>query len=314
MATVVLIMVAAGFLGGSVATGLSADDRNWTSWRWNLLIGLGAALLVPLFLQTVSSSLLKDLLKPQDGVQSPIDLLIFSGFALLAAISARGFITTLSDRVLREVKEAKEKAREAGSKADEARSKADEAKSEVTQAKSELTATTAVLEETRSELSDVASKGDQTRGVALAANDAVKYGLRETSSTRQATASALETIKPGPKQDDPWSGQFGGLSEANGRKVDARILAVPDRPGWCSVVLRVTSTDPARPLEGEVQFYLHPTFGDTKPVVPVREGQAVLAFTSWGAFTVGVLADGGATRLELNLAEQPDAPEPWRSR
>jgi hypothetical protein len=33
-----------------------------------------------------------------------------------------------------------------------------------------------------------------------------------------------------------------------------------------------------------------------------------------GAFTVGVAADDGNTRLELDLAQLPDAPEMFRSR
>jgi hypothetical protein len=33
-----------------------------------------------------------------------------------------------------------------------------------------------------------------------------------------------------------------------------------------------------------------------------------------GAFTVGVLADDGDTRLELDLSAVPDAPADWRGR
>jgi hypothetical protein len=39
-----------------------------------------------------------------------------------------------------------------------------------------------------------------------------------------------------------------------------------------------------------------------------------LKLTAWGAFTVGVLADEGRTKLELDLSELEDAPEDFRSR
>jgi hypothetical protein len=67
-------------------------------------------------------------------------------------------------------------------------------------------------------------------------------------------------------------------------------------------------------VQGHVQFYLHPTFANWRPVVPVVDGRAHLSVLSWGAFTVGVLADNGATRLELDLSTLPEADEPWRSR
>ena len=70
----------------------------------NILAGIGAALLMPLFLSMLSSSLLPDMLAADPKLD---DFLVFGGFCLLAAISARTFIQTLSDKILREVKETK---------------------------------------------------------------------------------------------------------------------------------------------------------------------------------------------------------------
>ena len=46
----------------------------------------------------------------------------------------------------------------------------------------------------------------------------------------------------------------------------------------------------------------------------MQGGRAVLEQRAWGAYTVGVAADGGQTRLELNLAELADAPSLFRER
>lgn len=63
-----------------------------------------------------------------------------------------------------------------------------------------------------------------------------------------------------------------------------------------------------------MQFFLHPTFhGNDRPVVAVTPGgTADLALTAWGAFTVGAIADNGATKLELDLAELPAAPAEFK--
>ncbi|PKK37416.1 hypothetical protein BWI96_05980 [Siphonobacter sp. SORGH_AS_0500] len=61
-----------------------------------LILGIVAASLVPLFLNSVSSALLDD--------KNDITILIFVGFCLLAAISSSSFIDALSQRILNQVK------------------------------------------------------------------------------------------------------------------------------------------------------------------------------------------------------------------
>jgi hypothetical protein len=48
------------------------------------------------------------------------------------------------------------------------------------------------------------------------------------------------------------------------------------------------------------------------PVGP--DGTAHLQLAAWGAFTIGVIADGGKTELELDLAEVPGFPEVFKNR
>lgn len=279
MLIVLTIIVSAGIAGGTVNIALSKPDRfDWRVWIWSVIAGIGAAFLIPLFLKTVTSKLLSGIL---DGSSGAEDFLVFGAFCLLAAISSKAFIQTLTDKVLKEVKEARQDAMDAKQTASEVIAVAKEAKND-----------------------------------ARIAQDAADYGVtsKPPESIKRAFAAA-PAIQPGNVDDDPWAGQFGGRSEANGRVLEARITQISDRPGWCSVWIGVRSTSPDKnPLKGFVDFYLHPTFNNSKPHVHVVRGRAELNLKAWGAFTVGAIADDGKTLLELDLAKHPDAKEPWKMR
>ena len=82
---------------------------------------------------------------------------------------------------------------------------------------------------------------------------------------------------------------------------------------WFLIDLSVESDD-LTPLGGDVEFHLHPSFKPSVVRVPVQKGRATCRTSGWGAFTAGAIADNGLTRLELNLAELPDAPTVFRDR
>jgi hypothetical protein len=117
-------------------------------------------------------------------------------------------------------------------------------------------------------------------------------------------------------QYDPHKGRWGGQPTDNGRELRATVRPAEDDLDriWFDVDLEVRSTDPVnRPLVGVVTFFLHPSFSpDVRTATPV-DNAAVLTLRSLGAFTVGAVADDGATRLELDLAELPSAPEAFRA-
>jgi DNA-binding MarR family transcriptional regulator len=93
------------------------DDSNLAK---SITLGIGAAFLVPLFLNTISSSLLNEIRdKPNDQTKN---ILVFFGFCLVGAISSKTFIQTISRRVLEEAREAKQAAKAAGKKAEEIQS------------------------------------------------------------------------------------------------------------------------------------------------------------------------------------------------
>lgn len=132
--------------------------------------------------------------------------------------------------------------------------------------------------------------------------------------TEARDVKSLTEVLPGDHENDPWKGQFGGLAESNGRKLSASVNAMSDDEEWFLVHLRVESTDKSRPLKGVVQFFLHDSFPNDRPVVEAVGGVAELRLTAWGAFTAGVLSDEGRTRLELDLAEDRSFPALFRSR
>jgi len=104
------VMILAGFYGGIVNYFLESEKTEARSklslWQM-VVIGIGAAFLVPLFLTLISSNLVN--LKQLEFSK----ILVFFGFCLIAAISSRRFIMTISERILKEVKEAKNVAAQA---------------------------------------------------------------------------------------------------------------------------------------------------------------------------------------------------------
>jgi DNA-binding HxlR family transcriptional regulator len=110
----VAIMAVAGALGGSINHFLTRDDAKESYLGRCLLVGVGASFLVPLFLRMVSSNLVD----PKTDLPST-NYLVFFGFCLLAAISSKAFIQTLSDRLLKLAEDAKVEAQTANKKADE---------------------------------------------------------------------------------------------------------------------------------------------------------------------------------------------------
>jgi hypothetical protein len=101
-------------------------------------------------------------------------------------------------------------------------------------------------------------------------------------------------------------------SEVNGRKMTGVVTHWAGE--FYEVVIKVVSTDAKKPLTGKVTFHLHDSFVNQTPEINVEDGEAVLILKAYGAFTVGAVADGGKTKLELDLAEDPNAPKEFRSR
>lgn len=143
----------------------------------------------------------------------------------------------------------------------------------------------------------------------------------QTITSRDIHFTEMKTIAAKKLEDglqknptDPQKSQWGNSSEINGRKIEGEVKELAK--GLYSILLRVKSTDPNKPLEeGEiVLFALHQTFG-TPPFryAKVSNGVAEIRLISYGSFTAGALVDKGETELELDLAELPNMTEYFKS-
>lgn len=313
---VVLIMLIAGIFGGAVNVALQSDPATKRTWVLALVTGVGASFLTPLFLGTVSSALLREILAQRGDQATRFEnLLSFGGFCLLAAITSKAFIQTLSEKVLQKVEQAERQS-------EAAQLKAEAAEDEVKQVRATVEDVNATAQAARDAVEyQLLPAGDPT-AAALPLGDPVSAVGKASVIGRGDSRSATETIAFGDDVQDPWAGQFGGQSSSGRWRLEARLRPVVGRPDLRTVSLTVydlqrlalNNADQRTQDEGHVTFYLHPTFANPTPNVPIIDGKAHLSVLSWGAFTVGARVHSDGTRLELNLADLPGADEPWRSR
>ena len=104
------IMVVAGFCGGGLNYLLSRRDNAENAAIWQSLVGgVVASFMVPVFLNMISSNLVDSIKGIAPNAGDPSKLFVFAGFCLVAAVSSKAFINTLSHRILSEAKATREK-------------------------------------------------------------------------------------------------------------------------------------------------------------------------------------------------------------
>jgi hypothetical protein len=282
-------------VGGNDGRGLPATRT--MVWRC-LASGLLAAFLVPLFLQTISSQMLTDAL---DSTKGYAPVLALAGFCLIAGVSSRAFIQTISERVLREVREAKDQASAAEGAAKQAEGKAEAAKGAAAQADRKADA----LALSPLPLPSVLQAFER---VGAGAGDG---GLVSSlSSSSSSSADAIRKMWDEDPEDKP-----DGVPERDGRRLTAVVRPFSEAGTLAAVRLEVRATDPGKPLAGPVTFRLHPTFPRPEVTVqPSSDGVARLNLTAIEAFTAAALTDDGQTRLQLNLCSVKGGPAPFYKR
>jgi hypothetical protein len=116
-ATIIITIIISGLIGGCVNYyyGLKQDSENdkVNSLNRSIIVGIGAAMIVPIFLQITQSNILNGLKN-----QSLNDYILFISFCVLAGISSTRFISSVSDSVLSRINKAEDTAKEAKQKAD----------------------------------------------------------------------------------------------------------------------------------------------------------------------------------------------------
>ncbi|PTT72589.1 MULTISPECIES: YEATS-associated helix-containing protein [unclassified Chryseobacterium] len=99
---IILIILICGLTGG-IGNSLRGVGCNWILLIKNIFLGIIAASTVPLFLNLVSSDILKNIYDKEN--LHLVNYLIFSGFCMIAAFSSLNFLNTISGRVLQNLKE-----------------------------------------------------------------------------------------------------------------------------------------------------------------------------------------------------------------
>lgn len=109
------ITIVTGLFGGLINFLLldKEDELNWLKFFRSTIIGVGAALVVPLFLQTISSDLINQC---KDDSKY---YFVYAGFCLIASIFSRRFLYTVADKVIKKAEQAEKKADQAVSIATE---------------------------------------------------------------------------------------------------------------------------------------------------------------------------------------------------
>lgn len=105
----ILLIAGGGVLGGLANYFMNRTQPGWLKgdfWK-SVFVGLAAAAVVPLFLQTVSSNLVAECLD-KTSVDQVVSCLVFFGFCTIASIFSARFLTSIADKVLREVEEMKQ--------------------------------------------------------------------------------------------------------------------------------------------------------------------------------------------------------------
>lgn len=136
IALATIILLSGAFGGWAAFLTQSRDEAGKTQveralWLRFLVMGIVAATCVPLFLSLLKSELIAAIFREPTGSTSYDSYLVFAGLCLIAAFSARRFIDSISERLFREVREARRDAAQAGAKATEASEVAHEAISEI---------------------------------------------------------------------------------------------------------------------------------------------------------------------------------------
>ncbi|MDG9667080.1 hypothetical protein ONV78_04970 [Hahella sp. CR1] len=73
-----------------------------------LITGVSASLIIPLFLHIIGSNIIKDAINT-----NPLNYLVYMGFCLIAAISSRRFLSSVTQRIIKTVEEAEKAAENA---------------------------------------------------------------------------------------------------------------------------------------------------------------------------------------------------------
>ena len=117
--------------------------------------------------------------------------------------------------------------------------------------------------------------------------------------------------------EDSHKNRWGGQSEANGRKLEAKVTeskedkTLYDTDGYSlyDIEFKISSTDPKKQLTETVVLLLHESFGKGSIIYLKPENNKVeITIPAYEAFTAAAICDNGTTFLELDLNKREGNP------
>lgn len=100
LCTIIYITIISGLFGGAINYLIFENNHKLISIFRSIFTGIGAAFVVPLFLQTIASDLIGQC------KEDPQYFLVYAGFCLIASIFSRRFLDTVAKRALEQAQEA----------------------------------------------------------------------------------------------------------------------------------------------------------------------------------------------------------------
>lgn len=335
-------MLGAALIGGAVNyllqenQGVETKTFKYPLWQC-IILGLGATLMVPLFLFMAESKLIEDvtLEKPKCTKDSCKTNVCVMDSCLSDSIHISCSSQELADMVTKLVKQVDS----ASIKLNETNKKA-QSKDEPNRARDYLLfAAYCILAASAgyqfiNKLIDSAINKQQLKSLQVERevaqtelNKRIKNGqMSQNQEINKLQASlaltrnipfVLPALPPVTIANDPQKNRFGGKSINMERALKAEVVpaGIPD---FFEVTLRVESTKPdTNPLSGEVVFFIPDTFSPSvfTATVDSATGKALShKIFSCGAFTVGVVADNGKTMLELDLGMENGVAREFKGR
>ena len=102
---IVGIIIICGIIGGIGSSLKEMKENGGRFFVRNIMFGILASTTVPLFLNLVSSDILKNILTGNEKGTHDINYFIFSGFCVIAAYSSIQYLNLISSRVVQNLKE-----------------------------------------------------------------------------------------------------------------------------------------------------------------------------------------------------------------
>jgi hypothetical protein len=125
--------------------------------------------------------------------------------------------------------------------------------------------------------------------------------------------TVLERAKPNPVTflNDCQKKRWGGESKQGAYVLSATVTQDGSDPDLYHVVATVITNDVTNsPLNDKVYFNLHDSYFPNSIIIAdvLGNSMATCTFDSYEAFTIGVVANDGVVKLELDLNTDPDVP------